>query len=67
MGNMSARINGICNPGTWYQEYPENGIFNRHAESRDHVTIGCGHIFRLRKDKDWITVLYLMNNHFIAF
>ena len=44
-----------------YYIYP----FYRHAESRDHATIGRGNIFRLRKDKDWITVEYVEMFNFI--
>ena len=38
---------------------------NRHAKSCDHVTIGCGNIFRLWKDKDWITVEFVEKFNFI--
>ena len=37
----------------------------RHAESRDHATIGRGNIFRLRKDKDWITAEFVEKFNFI--
>ena len=45
----------------------------RHAKSRDHATIGCGNIFRLRKDNglnpneivEFISLNYL-NYHFLA-
>ena len=38
----------------------------RHAESCDHATIGRGNIFRLWKEKDWITVEFVENIIFMS-
>ena len=46
----------VLDPGLCTLEPP---LSPRHAKRPDHATIGCGNIFRLRKDKDWTTVEFV--------
>ena len=57
------------------QQNRENRIHTgtNHAKRREHATIGCGNILKLRNDNDWNTIeavetisLNSMNHHFLA-